>query len=559
MKKYDFVRRTAITAGLVAGLWLSPLTAGERIRLTVLHTSDIHGQVLPFDDARDRPAPGSLARVSAAVDAIRGSTDHSVLLIDSGDSLQGTLLEEFTNVRRKEPSPTIEAMNHLGYAAMAVGNHEFNFGLEVLRRAEAEADFPFLAANAVDTATENPAFQPFLIQKIDGLTVGILGLVTSNIPGWETPEHYRGMHFEPMDESARHWVRYLREEKSCDVVIVLAHTGFEVDPETGESNGTEYENFGNRLVAVPGIDLLLTGHAHQDISPTDMNGVIVSQPSSRGRRLTRIDLEFEGSGEAWKMVHWEGRNLDLSWTKIDEDLVAAFDEKRKTILVEMDTPLTVVDRAVSVRGCRVRDCAANDLIHQVQLAVSGADLSLASLLTNSTPDLAPGPVTQRWVRSLYTYPNTLRVLKLTGAQVKDVLEHAARYYVGLECSGSAGCEILTNPDVRHYNVDTIQGLTYRIDPNGRAGAKVFGLSRHGMPLDLHADFTLVCNNYRAVGGGSFPHLAEADIVWQSSKEVAELVIEYLEKMEVWQPSADENWNISPRILGEKRAGRNAGP
>lgn len=541
------------------GVLPTSVESADSLKLTVLHTSDLHGQVLPFDDARDRGAPGSLARVSAVVSAIRQSLDHPVLLVDSGDTIQGTPLEELTHVRWKEASPTIRAMNLIGYEAMAVGNHEFNFGLGPLRRAEAEADFPFLSANAIDIATGLSAFQPFSILQLGEVKVGILGLVTPNIPGWEEPAHYEGLAFQPMDEAARRWVWHLREEEHCDVVIVLAHTGLEVSLENGESNGTEYENYGDRLARVEGIDLLLTGHAHRNLPPVLLHDTVVSQPLARGRVMTRVDLELERSTEGrWAVASWRGENIDLADSAVDPRFSEEFGADHRRVTEVLATPLTAVDQTVSVKGCRLKDCAAQDLIHQVQLEASGADLSLASLLTGGTPDLEPGPVTTRWVRSLYVYPNTLRSLKLTGVQIKDVLEHSARYFDGFECQPDGSCWVVVDPDVRHYNVDTMQGLSYRIDPTRPEGDRVRDMRRNGRPLDLHAEFTLVCNNYRAAGGGGFPHLAEAEVIWRSSEEVASIIDHFLESLKKWVPTADLNWVIAPDISMEKRPGHNDG-
>ena len=397
-------------------------SAGEIQQITVLHTSDLHGSVLPFDEARNRPARGSLARVSAAVEQVRREVDHPVILLDSGDTLQGTPLEEYFNVKQSEMSPTVEAMNRIGYEAMAVGNHEFNFGLEPLRRAERQASFPFLSANTVDRETGEPAFPPYEILERGGIRIGVLGLTTPNIPNWESPENYRGLAFADIVDSARTWVARLRRERDVDLVIVLAHTGFESDLDTHETNETAYENFGARLLGVEGIDVLLTGHAHRDIAPREVSGIVVSQPSSRGRRLTRIDLELERVEEGWSLRSWLGANLDLDESPVDDDLVEAFRARQGILREHLEQPLTEVDRAVSVRGCRLGDCAALDLIHEVQLDASGADISLASLLSSSTPDLAPGPVHRRWVRSLYVYANTLMAVSVSGAQLKDILE-----------------------------------------------------------------------------------------------------------------------------------------
>ena len=519
-------------------------------RLTLLHTSDVHGQVLPFDDARNEPVGGSLVQVATVVAEIRRSVDHPVLVLDSGDTIQGTPLEQFVHVRWREPSPTIAAMNLIGYDAMAVGNHEFNFGLEVLRRAEAQAAFPFLSANTVDERSGAPAFPPFRVFELGPVRVGVLGLITSNVPGWESPDNYRGLRFDEMATAARRWVGVLRERERCDIVVVLAHTGFERDPESGRADDTGYENFAWRLSGVPGIDVLLVGHSHREIVPRRINGVIVAQPLARARLVTRVDLWLEPTDGGFRIARWEGVNLPVAEAAVDEQLAARFEPLRRRVAEALDAPVTSAAGPVSVRGCRLADCAALDLIHAVQLTASGADLSLASLLSDGTPDLAAGPLTWRWIHGLYVYPNTLVSVTLDGAQVKDVLEHAAGYYDGLECAADGGWAVLTDPEVRHYNVDTMAGLDYRIDPTRPEGDRVRDLRYQGQPLDLHARFTVVCNNYRAVGGGGYPHLAEAEVVWKASTEVADLIGEYLDRLEVWQPTVDGNWWIAPTSLAE---------
>jgi 2',3'-cyclic-nucleotide 2'-phosphodiesterase/3'-nucleotidase len=495
---------------------------------------------------------GSLAQVATMVEEIRSEAGHPVVLFDSGDTLQGSPFEQFVHVRWGEPSPTIDAMNRIGYQAMAVGNHEFNFGLEVLRRAEKQAGFPFLSANTLLEGTEDPAFPPYLVLAEGALKIGVLGLTTPNVPGWEQPEHYRGLRFEPMDTSARRWVPVLREEEDCDVVVVLAHTGFEKDPKTGESNNTEYENYGWRLTQVDGIDLLLTGHAHDRIDPMEVNETIVSQPQARARYVTRFDLWFEPEGDGWRVARWEGANLSLEKEADDRKIVAVFEPAHRRLAEALDAPITRVTEPVSVHGCRLVDCAALDLIHEVQLDASGADLSLASLLTDGTPDLPVGPVTWRWVYGLYVYPNTLQAVEVTGAQLGEILEHAALFYEGFDCSPVDGCVVVTNPDVRTYNVDSIAGLSYRIDPTRSAGERVRDVRFNGKDLEPDAVFKLAMNNYRGAGGGGFPHLADAKVVWTSSAEMPVLIGEYLESRDPWQPSVDGNWWIGRDIVSEQQ-------
>jgi 2',3'-cyclic-nucleotide 2'-phosphodiesterase/3'-nucleotidase len=192
-----------------------------------------------------------------------------------------------------------------------------------------------------------------------------------------------------------------------------------------------------------------------------------------------------------------------------------------------------------------------DLLHAVQLEASGAQLSLAALLNSSPPKLVAGPVSWRWIHAFYVYPNTLVAVRLTGAQVRDLLEHAARYYDGIRCPPEGGCTVLTDPDIPHYNVDNMSGVQYRIDPTGTEGSRIRDLRFRGLPLDPDVNFTLVCNSYRAAGGGLFPHLAEAEVVWKSSEEMADLIGDYLTNHRPWQPVVDGNWSIGRDVTAEE--------
>jgi len=537
---------------LVAVLAAAP-AASQQQTVTILHTSDMHGSVLPWDDFRDRPADGSLAQVSTMAKAIRAEAGHPVLLLDSGDTIQGTPLEQFVHVRWSEPSPIIAAMNEAGYDAMAVGNHEFNFGLEVLDRARRQAGFPLLSANSVNAATGEPAFPTHAVFTAGEVRVGVIGLVTPNIPGWERPEHYRGLAFRPMSEVAAELAVHLREDEGCDLIVVLAHTGFERGLDDGTTSGTEYENFAWRLSRVPGIDLLLTGHTHENIPPRMLDGVIVSQPAARARFLTRIDLVLEPSDDGWRIASWDGWNLPTADAEPDPAITKETAAAHRRVAESLDGPVGRVEADLSVAGCRLHDCAPLDLIHAVQLDASGAELSLASLLTDRTPDLAAGPVTWRWVYAFYVYPNTLVKLQLTGRQIADVLEHSARYYRGVDCAPDGPCAVVTDADIPRYNVDTIEGMSYRIDPTRPEGQRVRDLRFDGRPVDPERRFTIVCNNYRAAGGGGFPHLAEAEVVWQSSEEMADLIGDYLARAGSWYPEINDNWRLGPAMTTERAA------
>ena len=528
-------------------------TAAENqaAELTILHTSDLHGSVMPFNDYANRPSDrGSLAQISTLVKEIRSASDHPVMVLDSGDTLQGTPFEQFTLVRWGEPSPTIDAMNRIGYQAMAIGNHEFNFGLEVLERAREQAEFPFLSANILREGSRELAFQPYAVFEQGPIRVGVLGLITPNVPGWEKPEYYRGLVFEPMDEAARRWVPVLRKKEKCDVVVVLAHSGFEQDPDTGETDGTSHENFVWRLTAVPGIDVLLTGHTHENIPPQLVRGVLVAQPWARARMLTRIDLSLERDGNGWQITERRGENLPAKGVAADDEITSAFALVQQRVQTALDAPVGEVTGDVVVDRCRLEDCAAVDLVHEVQMHASGADLSLAALLNAGAPALRAGPVNWRWIHAFYVYPNTLFAVRLTGAQVRDVLEHAARYYDGLECAPE-GCTVVADNEIPHYNVDNMAGVSYRIDPTRPEGSRVRDLRFGGLPIDPEAEFVVACNSYRTAGGGFYPHLETAEVVWRSSEELPDLIGNYLEENRPWIPAVDGNWRIGRDIVAEE--------
>jgi 2',3'-cyclic-nucleotide 2'-phosphodiesterase/3'-nucleotidase len=416
-------------------------------------------------------------------------------------------------------------------------------------RSSSGPDFPFLSANIVREGTEDLAFQPYAIFEQGPIRVGVLGLITPNVPGWEKPENYRGLVFEAMDDAARRWVPVLREKERCDVVVVLAHTGFEQDPDTGEEDGTAHENFVWRLTAVPGIDVLLTGHTHEDIPPRMVGGVFVAQPWARARMLTRIDLRLERDERGWLITERRGENLPAKGVTADREVTRAFTLIQQRVQTTLDGPVGEVSHDVRVDRCRLEDCAAVDLVHEVQMHASGADLSLAALLNAHAPVLHAGPVTWRWVHAFYVYPNTLVAVRLTGAQIRDVLEHAARYYDGLECAAE-GCTVVADGAIPLYNVDNMAGIDYRIDPTQAEGSRIRDLRYNGLPLDPQAELIVACNSYRAAGGGFYPHLEQAEVVWRSSEELPDLIGDYLNEHRPWRPVVDANWFIGRDIVAE---------
>jgi 2',3'-cyclic-nucleotide 2'-phosphodiesterase/3'-nucleotidase len=514
----------------------------ERATLTVLFTSDMHANVLPFDDVRERPTNGSVAQVATLVARVRNQNPR-VVVLDGGDAIQGTPLGYYAiaGAGASGPDPTVAAMNLVGYDGAVVGNHEFNFGLDVLRRSLEQSRFPWLAANLSGAKETRLPFATEVVLRRGGVRVAVLGLTNPNVPHWELASHWAGLSFADPVAVAAARVPELR--KRADVVIVVVHAGFERDLETGAAEGGEDENFAWRLAQLDGIDLLLTGHTHRDIPPRALGKTVVAQPGRWAERVTRIDLDLLRKGRSWGVIGWHGENLKTGGETPDPRVVAAVAEAEARVKAEFARPLGRLEGPLTVTSLPMSDDPSLDLIHAVQLEASGAQLSLAAPLRGGWLEFPAGVVTPRLAYALYPYPNTLVVVRLTGGQLRDVMEHAVRGWVGLDCGGG-GTRLLRDPELPPYNYDTLQGATYFVDPSAPVGARVHGLRVAGKAVQDGDTFTLAVNSYRAAGGGDYPHLAAAPRVTEIDRPMLELLVEYFVRHGTIAPASDDNWSFT---------------
>ncbi|MBV9211964.1 MAG: metallophosphoesterase, partial [Acidobacteria bacterium] len=302
-------------------------TAGvERARVTIISTTDLHGNILPVDYYTNKPDERGLAKAATLIRAAR-KENPELLLIDSGDTIQGTPLEYVHNKKNNAPpDPMMLAMNALKYDAMTIGNHEYNFGLKVFEKARGEAKFPWLSANTYRKGTDQTAFTPYIIKMVGGVKVGILGLTTPGIPGWENVENYEGLEFrEPVSEAEK-WVKILREKERVDLVVIAMHMGLERDLRTGETNPGQQPNENMALAIaerVQGIDVILMGHTHREIpslylNQTSVNGVLLTQADSWGHVIARVDVYLEKDSRGWSVTSKAARTIPVT-DKVEVD------------------------------------------------------------------------------------------------------------------------------------------------------------------------------------------------------------------------------------------------
>ena len=507
------------------------------VHITLLGTTDMHGHIEPLDYYSGKPAQLGLAKIATLVRRVRAEQPN-VLLLDSGDTIQGTpLAYYFARKDTDKPNPMILAMNALGYDAAAVGNHEFNFGLDVLWKVKREARFPILAANVKQQYDKPPQrVEPYIIKEIAGVRVAIVGFVTPAIPHVELHANYRGYEFEPIVDTARRVIPEVR--KRADLVVVVAHSGLAPVPAwTDESPG---ENAMKELAEqVPGIDVILIGHTHNEVPERIINGVLLTQAKNSGASLARVDLDLErfASG-AWRVAAKHSVVLPITeQVPADPEIVQLAAPYEQATQAYLDAAVATSPKELRGTTARFEDEPLVDLIHTVQMEAGHADVSLAGMLYTGSR-LPQGRVSIRQVASLYVYENYLYTVEMTGARLRAALEHSASMLPAWPFPGGQA------PRLPDFNVDSVAGVNYTIDLRLPAGHRVTRLEYKGKPLADDQKLRVAMNNYRYSGGGGYDFKG-LPIVYRSTEEIRDLLIAHLTRTGVVPDAANENWRIEP--------------
>jgi len=519
-------------------------SAPARAHIVILSTTDMHGRIFPIDYYTNKYDNVGIAKVATLVKEAR-KNDPDLLLIDSGDTIQGTPLEYFHNKRNNTPpDPMMLAMNALHYDAMTVGNHEYNFGLNVLEKARSEAKFPWLSANTYDKGTPRTHYKPYIVKEVSGVRMGVLGLTTPGIPNWENVPNYAGLEFHETVSEARKWVAVLRNSEKVDLVVIAMHMGIEEDLRTGQINPSQVPNE-NAAIAiarhVPGVDIILLGHTHREVSSLVVNGVLLTQANRWASHVARVDLYLEQVGGRWHVIANSARTIPVTEkTTLDPEIAKLGEPYDKETQDWLSRAIGESSEELTARDCRFRDTAIIDLIQRVQLEAGNADVSMAACF-NPEARIPKGKVTVRNIAGLYEYENTLVTLELTGQQLKEALEHSAQYFREYE-QGKSLAELI-DQRVAGYNFDMAAGVTYDIDLTKPFGQRIQNLKFKGRPLAPEQKLRVVTNNYRVNGGGNYTMYKGAPVVYRSSEEVRELIIDWVEKHKTVPTQSNANWRI----------------
>jgi 2',3'-cyclic-nucleotide 2'-phosphodiesterase / 3'-nucleotidase len=477
---------------------------------------------------------------------VRLENPSGTLLVDSGDAIQGAPLEYVHNRVNNAPAdPMMLAMNALGYDAMAVGNHEYNFGLPVLRKARSEARFPWLSANTYKAGTGDTVYQPYIVKVLNGVRVGVIGLTTPGIPFWENTENIAGLEFRDPLADARRWVGVLRERERVDLVVVAMHMGLEEDLRTGIITPGQVPNE-NRALAiareVAGVDVILCGHTHVELPATIVNGTLIVQASLWGRHVGRADVYLDKTGDGrWAVTARQSRTIPTTAaTPADAEIAKIAEPYDRETRGWLERPIGQSDAELTAADAAFRDTALLDLVQRVQLDVGKADVSMAATF-NPDARVPKGAVTVREIAGLYVYDNTLVVIEVTGRQLKEALEHSARYfrdYVPGETPAA-----LVDRRIAGYNFDVAEGVDYDLDITRPIGSRIRNLRYRGQPLDPSMILRLATNNYRVNGGGGYVMYKGAREVYRSSEEIRDLIIEWVQQHGRVPGQPTGNWRL----------------
>ena len=574
------LNRRHFLASTAAFAALHPFSASAQAgqaHLRLMETTDIHVHVWPYDYYADRPVDTlGLSRTASLVEQVRAESTNA-MLFDNGDYLQGNPMGDYMAYEKgmddETIHPVIAAFNTLGVEGATVGNHEFNYGLDFLMKSVDDAGFPVVLANVVTNEGATPLedetlLPPYVIldrEITDGagetapIKIGIIGFTPPQIMNWDR-KHLEGqVTVRDIVETAQAYVPKMKDE-GADIIIALAHSGIgAADHEPG------MENAAIPLGGIDGIDVIFTGHSHRVFPGPDYAewpgvdneaGTIGGKPGVMagfwGSHMGLVDLMLERDGDGWRIADFSVEARPI--TQREEDgTITALVEDRETVLEatqdEHDATLDYVRAEVGLTDAPLYSYFAlvaddpsvqivsNAQTWYVQQQMVGTDYEGLPILSAAAPfkaggrggpdyftDVPKGPVAIKNVADLYLYPNTIRAVKITGAQVKDWLERSAGMFNQIE-PGVQDAQLL-NPDFPSYNFDVIDGVTYRIDLSEPSkfdadggmvnpdANRITDLRFEGEPIDAAQEFIVATNNYRASGGGSFPGADGSTVIFE---------------------------------------------
>ncbi len=547
----------------------------QTINFKIIETSDVHGNIFPYDFKNNKQINYSLAQVLTLVKTERNK-DQEVILLDNGDILQGTPLVYYYNFEKNEVKNIYaEVMNFMDYDAATIGNHDIETGHPVYDKFDDELNMPWLAANAINTDTDKPYFKPYSIIERQGIKIAVLGLITPAIPNWLPEKIWEGIEFTDMIESANHWVKLIKENEKPDILIGLFHAGVDYNY-NGYTTETPLNENASKLVAeqVPGFDIVFVGHDHQEwnilTKNTEEKKVLILGPLAGARNVAvaNVKMTFDKNTNVWEK-ELSGEHISSSGYEPDQELLDKFSDAFNQTKEYVARPIGEFSKATSTRESIFGNSSFVDLIHEFQLQKTGADISLvAPLAFNST--ISKGKIFVRDMFNLYKYENLLYTMELSGQEILDYLEYSYSkwfntmvnendnllHFVKDENGNLILSDRYNSPQLasRYYNFSSAAGIIYTVDVSKPAGSRIeIKALNNGKKFSVDSKYKVALNSYRGNGGGGHLILGakipkenlSSRILNSTEKDLRYYLMKWIEEKQIVTPKAFGNWKVIP--------------
>lgn len=597
--------RTGLKYSVLA-LLISGTVNAATVDLRVMETSDIHSNLIDFDYFKDKPTEQfGLVRTAGLIKAAKGEATNAVL-VDNGDLIQGSPLADYMvskGLNDGEAHPAHKLMNTMGYTVGNFGNHEFNFGLDYLKKAIAGADFPYVNANIIDEKTGKNLFTPYIIvdtpvKDRDGkehvIKIGYIGFVPPQILIWDKANLEGKVRVNDITETAKKFVPQMKAE-GADLIVAIPHSGFSQEPYKAMAENSVYY-----LSEVPGINAIMFGHSHGvfpgkdfadikgvNIEQGTVNGIPAVMPGQWGDHLGVVDLVLNNDDGAWKVADAKAQARPI-YDKVNKKPLVARDDKLASVIDEQhNATQTFVGKLIGKSPDNMYSYLALLQSDPTVQIVNNAQTDYTRRFIQGDPDLADLPVlsaaapfkvggrknapadfvevekgdmTFRNAADLYLYPNTLVVVKATGAEVTEWLECSAGMFNQINPQSEAPQSLVNWDGFRTYNFDTISGINYQIDLTQPAkydvecqtvnpqANRIKNVTYQGKPIDPKAVFLVATNNYRAYGG-KFAGTGDKHIAFASPDENRSVLAGYIaaetKAKGAVSAQAEQNWTFVP--------------
>lgn len=535
----------------------------KEVVIKIIETSDVHGNFFPYNFIERKDWSGSLARVHSFVKEQRKIYGDNCLLIDNGDILQGQPTAYYYNfIDTLSTHVAAEMMNYMGCVVGNMGNHDVETGHDVYDRWIKQCSFPVLGANIIDNATGQPYLQPYEIIEREGVKIAVLGMITPAIPSWLPEKLWSGLHFEEMEPCARRWVGIIKEKEKPDVIIGLFHAG-----KSGNKLGSVIEDASMNVAKnIPGFDIVLMGHDHSrecvKVLNTEGKSVLVIDPANNANVVSDVTLKITMKDGKVVAKSVDGKLADMNKYPVSEEFMQHFAPQYKAVDDFVSRKIGTISRTISTKDAYFGSSPFIDLIHKLQLDISGAEVSFSAPLSFRA-EIKEGDICVSDMFNLYKYENMLYVMKLSGKEIKGFLEMSYAMWSNQMKTPEDHLMLFNEPIEKgkranfknfSFNFDSAAGINYTVDVTKPEGEKITILSMaDGTPFDMDKMYKVALNSYRGNGGGDLltagagipKEELSKRIIFATDKDLRYYLMQYIEQEKVLQPHAMHQWKFIP--------------